>query len=567
MKFGMKAGFLALALVACGKDQSTSQLHTPPLTAAQGLEELHAIVSKVKALYGPLEFKEERFGYTLADLVTKAETEIKAATNDQQTMAAYVRFLMSFRDGHVGIRFKGNNTEIKSYKLPFYLVPVEGKAIVAKVGITLSAQGVSVGQELISIDGQNPIDLQKQISVYKSFGNEVSDRHALACVTNRAFFMEGLLPTQPYATLKFQDAAGEVIEAKAPWEIVKDDTTKFELAGPKSKSGLNFTVGEYAEMKQMGEGSLMQMGAYKPYFATDSVKAVYDFIEVQPSDEYLKKYNVTREKIKDANGEAIYAALYKYNGKTVLLVRQPGYYPETLQTTDLLNGYRAILDQYDSVADVLVIDQNHNPGGSLDYAEGFFSLFINKPALALVQHVNADRQWIYDFNEWATLVEPIEPAFAAVVRARAELVEQAMDQGKSITEPMPLVGFEYVQPDAQYTWKKPILVLADELAGSCGDIFPMYMKRNNIAKIFGERTMGLGGNVEEVITLPYSVATVRMTRGLFTTYKPDGRYTNEELVENNGILPDIHHEVTVNDFRQGFVDYVKAFSEEATKLQ
>jgi C-terminal processing protease CtpA/Prc len=108
-----------------------------------------------------------------------------------------------------------------------------------------------------------------------------------------------------------------------------------------------------------------------------------------------------------------------------------------------------------------------------------------------------------------------------------------------------------------------MLVLADELAGSCGDIFPMLVKANKRAKIFGQPTMGLGGNVEEVGVLNNSRIAVRMTRGMFSPFQENNLYTDDVFVENNGVKPDISYTHTIEDFRNGYVDYVKTFSEKA----
>ena len=78
--------------------------------------------------------------------------------------------------------------------------------------------------------------------------------------------------------------------------------------------------------------------------------------------------------------------------------------------------------------------------------------------------------------------------------------------------------------------------------------------------------MGLGGNVENLITMPNSQTKIRLTRGLFTTYRADGLYPESELIENNGVKPDIHRALTVADFRAGFVEFVDAFSGVAVAL-
>lgn len=110
-----------------------------------------------------------------------------------------------------------------------------------------------------------------------------------------------------------------------------------------------------------------------------------------------------------------------------------------------------------------------------------------------------------------------------------------------------------------------MIVLIDELAGSCGDAFPMLIHDNDVAPLFGRRTMGLGGNVEPFGPLTHSDAVLYLTRGLFTTHRDDETYAPEAFVENNGVLPDIEHVISVDDFRAGFVDYVTHFSDELAR--
>ncbi len=126
-------------------------------------------------------------------------------------------------------------------------------------------------------------------------------------------------------------------------------------------------------------------------------------------------------------------------------------------------------------------------------------------------------------------------------------------------------GLDYILP-AKFTFKKPVLLLIDELAGSCGDIIPMIMRDNGLATLFGKRTMGLGGNVETGIVLPNSQATVKLTRGFFYTYSPTGTYDLNNPTENNGVLPHIPYSHTVDDTRAGYVKYVNEFSKAAAAL-
>jgi hypothetical protein len=89
---------------------------------------------------------------------------------------------------------------------------------------------------------------------------------------------------------------------------------------------------------------------------------------------------------------------------------------------------------------------------------------------------------------------------------------------------------------------------------------PLIVQANGIAPIFGQRTMGGGGNVEQVTTLQNTQAVLNLSRGLGTVYDPTGAYPDSRFVEDNGVTPDISYSHTLSDFRAGYVGYVAAFN-------
>ena len=326
------------------------------------------------------------------------------------------------------------------------------------------------------------------------------------------------------------------------------------------KSGtLNFAVPYVSDINVI-EGHAAQMGAVDPFFLTPETKSQYKFVKVYPSEASMKKYGISDAAVKPA----IYAAIYRFEGKTILLVRQNTYHPEDFSGGQYMKAYQALLSEYEQFADVLVLDQTHNPGGS--YCANFYNIFAKEGDVQSVEQVRADRKWVNDLKiNWPAEVGDDSPWDVKSMLAWGSIVEGAYDRGDFLSQPIPLFGDTSYAIQRQFTWKKPMLVLIDELAGSCGDMFPMLVKANNRAKLFGQNTMGLGGNVEPVGTLNNSRITIAMTRGLFHQYRPEGANRPSDLVENNGVAPDIEYSHTVADVRGGYVDYVKKFSEEALK--
>jgi len=78
-----------------------------------------------------------------------------------------------------------------------------------------------------------------------------------------------------------------------------------------------------------------------------------------------------------------------------------------------------------------------------------------------------------------------------------------------------------------------------------------------VAKIFGWRTRGAGGNVRPVGPFGNSDIRISITESLMWREKPvdlgEGRTTN--YIENVGVVPDYPYDVTLDDFLNGYKGY------------
>jgi C-terminal processing protease CtpA/Prc len=89
------------------------------------------------------------------------------------------------------------------------------------------------------------------------------------------------------------------------------------------------------------------------------------------------------------------------------------------------------------------------------------------------------------------------------------------------------------------------------------------VKTNQAGTIFGARTAGLGGSVEEVTVTPYAQASLSLTRSLFAPMTAQSQVPFGGLTEDEGVAPDVAYTPTVADFRSGYLGYVRAFSDTA----
>ena len=545
------------------------------LTREQAAIDFQTLSAAFQNLYGPMAFKEAKYNFKYEDLVRETSAQLAVANGDVDIYAALSSFLAHFHDGHVHIGFPANATGVKAYSLGFKITPLEGRAIVS--GVKPDEPGlkqIAVGDELLTIDGSKPFDLLPYVLKYNTVSTDATNQHLIAALLRRPSYMKELIPKSPNAVLVFAHPNGEQVTITEPWtQDPLFDTKNAHL--PDKNSVTNLLARGFYELLGRPYATIDQIGQPMPVFATPTVMAAYHWAPVKVNQTYLDKY-----KLKEP--PAIAAFTYAYGGRTIMLVRQPSYdVPSEEAGAQLISGYEALLDQMQGNVDVLIIDQTHNPGGSLDYATAFFRLFVQQPANNGVEFVHVDRKWVADIGQSMVqmaavmnsapsandgLADPTLPAQLALFQNLYQTVDGLSSKGAAglTPTPYPLSGLEKVEPSTKFTWKKPILVMANELSGSCGDFFPMMMQRNGVAKIFGATTMGLGGNVDDnAVTLPYSQASVDITRGLYTTYRADGAYSFADYVENAGIAPDYPVAHTVEDFRAGFVGYVKAFSDAA----
>jgi hypothetical protein len=215
-------------------------------------------------------------------------------------------------------------------------------------------------------------------------------------------------------------------------------------------------------------------------------------------------------------------------------------------------------------------------GGRVEFFHGLASLFTDRPFRTDLAECHADTTWISFFLDAGTKTNDAAARAAYVERAQA--VEDAISSGATLSRPIATVGaFAHkdavghvlMDPSELVQWTKPVLILTGNLTASAGDFFPAILQANGMARTFGGPTMGAGGWVETMATLPYSRLKLKVTRTLSFVAPADGSARaplDSEVFENNGVTPDYPYMVTVADFRAGFVGYFEAFSRVAAQL-
>ena len=557
---GLIALPIALAAVACSggggsSDSSTEAVRS--ITPNEALADFDQIAESFRSLYGAKARKEKRYGFKFEEVVTKYRAQVAAGKSEAERIGAMKEFLAVFRDAHISLSFDLISDKAHAFRLPFGVAPVESAYLVYDAGKDPAMAAVARGDELVSIDGVPAAQLAATFDKYTQVENPLSTKHfSAARLTTRSIYMSHGLTNGKKATLVFKKPDGSLVTAKPAWTEIPHLLPK--LAAP---TGGGTHALQYASVEAFDviRDELASMGARTPFFMTPEAKAALGVTdEVKPSAAALTKFAVT-----DAQAQAAgyYATTYTHAGKKILLLRLPDYEPQDMNSA--FNYVRALLDEQQPLVDGLVFDNSHNPGGIGVYSVALVSLLSSKPGNGFVEMVHADRKWISMFAGAAADAQAQNDPSAPILSTWAHQIDDAYSAEKQLSPaiPMGLTTDGTLQPDDKVSWKKPVVMLADELSVSCGDIVPLLAKANGLATVFGETTMGGGGNVEQVATLTNTQGALSISRGLNTVYDPTGAYPDAAFIEDNGVVPDVHYAHTVADFRAGYVGYVNAFSD------
>jgi hypothetical protein len=552
---------LALALAGCasatasGDGSQGSAVRS--ITKAEALEDFGEIASSFRTLYGAMERKQARYHFDFETMVGEYHDRIAAASTEAEYRGLFQEFISRFEDPHVSLSSGLTDDASHGYKLPLSVMPVEQTFVVYAVDPSLG-DTVKRGDELVSIDGTPAMDLANSWEKYGSVANHLASMHtAAARLTSRAAYLSAAINPAVPVTLQLRGADGAVRNVALSWKEIAHALPPLPHVPEAGESNRKNAVAISAATAELTVAELSKMGARVPFFMTTEGRQALDGAQdVTPSAASLTKFNLTADAAAAIN---YFAITYTIEGKKVLLVRLPDYTPSDADGS--LNYLRALIDEFQPQVDALVLDETHNPGGSVPFAGGVVSLLAKSQYRDYVQEMHADRKWINSFaSEANSATQQHDTESAQILLDQARSIDAAYSSGKTLSPPIPFINLVPMSDPDPVHWTKPAMMLTDELSVSCADFVPAVVKANGMATLFGQTTMGGGGNVEKVMTLSNTQASLSISRGLGTVYDPTGTYPEENFIEDNGVKPHVAYSHTLADFRAGYVGYIKAFN-------
>ncbi len=513
--------------------------------------------------YGPREWKEKQLNLDIQQEFADGRDQIingkiKTYKNFHQLIH---RIQRSLHDYHV--TFVVANRE--RCFLPFTVNGVGKRYFVGDVIRELLPKKIKLnpGDEILSMNGQ-PIhnvivNLQKEL--YGTTDN----------LTDRSFAMEDLTarvgalihPVQKGdVTLKTKTKGGEKVTSKLRWY--------YTAAFPQKKSQSLAAFQEDQQKNAFGKAHWMG----RPMLQQE-VKARRKLHGLMGSKEsfFPDLGPIAWKAPKDA---PIHAYVWENDDQALI-----GYLriPSFGFSKAYFDYFRKVISFFEENTDALVIDQMDNPGG------------IDLVTFALCRHLIKDKAVLPKHHQLISINEAHEASsnieFLELITSDKEAQEYfgktfytyPMDykliqnwikhyhfivnewmESHFFTEPTAFSGIEEIEPAEEQSYTKPILLLVNEKAMSCGDIFPAIMQDNDRATLMGRTTMGAGGCVE-MVQFPNcsGVQAFAITRSLIVR-------SNGEKIEGIGVTPDVPYETTVEDLQHQHRGFRKAVRAEVANL-
>jgi hypothetical protein len=501
------------------------------LSPEEKLSDLNQLITAIKSGYGPYQYKQKVLGLNMDELKEKYTKLINQTKNNSEFYYLIVKFVAEFHDGH----FYASIPTDHSAKAGFSVNWINGKVYVAKIDREILPKEkfpFEKGDEVVAVDEMATPDFLQDKAQYTGNGFRQTE---LALAAYKMTSRRGSSIPVPKGSVVYKIRKGTS-------NIIEEVTLEWIYKGTPLDENLEFKNTSFVRSPLESLNNL-------------SIKdRLNDLID--PGFHCSGKTRVAMPKDATVIMKEPFLAYYHPSEKgNIGYLRIPHYSPKNSISGE--NEFELRFAQYQYAVSKLekntvglIIDQDHNCGGSVSYLHQILSLFIEKPVKPMQFQLMANKREYLGYKNWIDSNNPFTTSYEQV-KTVTELILEAWKKGDFLTDFTSIGGTESIFPNnIRYT--KPILILIDFWSGSGGDAFPSMMQGYGRAKLFGTRTMGLGGHVGKLAPLNYSGIKVNYTKSLF--YRPDG-----VAVENNGAVPDIPYTITRDDFMYEFKNYQKAY--------
>lgn len=550
------------------------------------LQDIEGIRNAFSVRYAPVKLKKKLFGWDIDSAFDRARQ--KVIREKPKNVKAFQRIVqsvfLSAKDYHTQVSFYSTAQafiplSIRGASGRYFVIPWNGQDCDCEYHLEDSDSKIRledwVGSEMIAIDDVPIADAIEDIIDNELGGDRSPTGYAIAerLVFQRRGEFGQQVPGADCELVLRSKENGSMTRYLVPWihapEEIKDQmkgSGKFKLsraiAGRESHAtALDLLKQDYSVPFVSG---LVARGHVKR-MATMEEDEKEDGRSGDEWDIREKSFLPPLGRIlwETARNDYLYAYLYENSAG-----HRIGYLciPSFKQGEDDANNFVSTIQDFERESDALVIDVTDNPGGWLFFMYSVLAMLTDVPLNTLSTQQIITQEDVYSAIQLANLCSdpimsqeilpqvlfgyPLSHAVRMDMKNFANRIIKCWNSGYRMTrQGVGEIKAILPHPDVQYT--KPILVLVNEMAFSCGDLFPALLQDNQRAVIFGKQTAGAGGAVR---FYPHAsrmgIAGFSLTTSL--VYRLDGT-----PIENQGVSPDIPYEITVRDLQEDYADYIE----------
>ncbi len=539
--------------------------------------------------YAPKEWKKICFGWDLEDEINKAKAKIDGAS--PITIKAYhniVRdFFLSVNDYHVNVFFWST----EEAHLPFLIQSVNKKYFITHVDnerLSSSTCPLSTGDEIVSFNGQ---PIHEAVQAFKKLemrdANDTTDNtFAELFFTHRLGVMGHRVPRGPVmvgikssAKVRNHQLIWHYIPEKMSNGLKSEGQKKDKITQGKTKDLLLKAIDEKKMISPYYEFVKNRLFLSRCYRDSD------DDYEGDSEDDDLEDLDQEQGLLGTRKGflpelgriwwesdpkSFFHAYIYENEDHHLIgYVRIPHYLGDNKE----IKEFAKIVDTFEERVDAMMIDQTNNPGGSLFFAYALAAMLTEEPLvtpkdrMAITQadvvialEIIKDLEKISTDNQAKKVLGrsffgfPVNHQLVQFFLEYFRFIVSEWSRGHTLTDPHYVYCVDQINPNRQSRFTKPLIILINNMAISCGDLFPAIMQDNKRAILAGQKTSGAGGSLSGMM-FPnrYGIQYFSYTGSI-------SERIDSGPIENTGVVPDVPYAITEDDVKEGYCDYAKALN-------
>jgi hypothetical protein len=530
------------------------------------LGNLQTMRSVYRAEYAPAAWKKKFAGYELDSEFNKAVAAVQSnpglTLNDARSILK--NFIYSMKDYHTSIRFLSTEGSTLAFTVKgagerFFIVYID------RAKLSEAAFPFQVGDEVVTFDGTPTAQTVAELQAEFIENVPATDRAQAELNLTRRRAARGIPVPQGPVTLGIKAKGSEqVSQIQLIWDYTAEH---IKPRGTLTGSTLD---GSSMDSGNSSFASERRSSLFHPQMSVQIAEA--PSVD-NPHDIGARKTFTPALGVKvweSSDTDFFHAYIYKTEDrKLVGYIRIASY--GAPDYTKALAEFSKVMGLFQATTDSLVIDQVNNPGGSVFYLYGLASMLTDQPLrtprhrMAVTQADVLDAldtiarlQTVRNDEDARKLLKPDDLdgytatyQFAQFHLSYAQFIVSEWNAGRKLTQPYWIGGVDQINP-APIHYSKPILLLTNHMDFSGGDFFPTILQDNHRVTIFGSRTAGAGGYVNDVkVPNNIGIDTFRCTESI--AERVDGN-----PIENLGVKPDLEYELSEADLSGNFTPYVKA---------